>query len=123
MTSRFRFLTVLLALLAFGFAVGEPLWASTSAKAPATAAENAVACMELMSGNCDHGSHDSGSPTSPCPSMPAGMPGPCSAPMLALPAEPLAVLPPVAADQRLPGASFDMPDLLLVRGLFRPPRA
>lgn len=119
MMSCFRRLITLLALLAFGFAGGQSLWASTSAKATDTVA----ACMDVMSGGCEHGSHDSSSPTSPCPSMPAGMPGSCSALMVALPAEPLAVLLPVASSHRLPSASFDAPVLLLARGLFRPPRA
>ena len=119
MSTRFRILTALLALLAFGFAGGERLWASASAKAP----DNVGACMNLMSGDCAHGPHDSSAPTAPCPSMPAGMTGACSAFVVALPAELLADLSLLASGRRPPGASFDAPVLLLARGLFRPPRA
>ena len=119
MISRFRILTALLALLAFGFAGAERLWASTSAKAP----DGVAACMDLMSEDCAHGSHDSSAPTAPCPSMPAGMTGVCSALVFALPAEPLADLSLLASSRRQPRASFDAPVLLLARGLFRPPRA
>lgn len=119
MMSRFRLLTALLALLTFGSVGVERLWASASAKAP----EGVAACMDLMSGDCAHESHDSSTPTSPCPSMPAGMTGACSAPVAALPAESLADLSLLAAGNSLPAASFDAPVLLLARGLFRPPRA
>ena len=119
MMSRVRLLTALLALLAFGFAGAERLWASASAKAPTGVA----ACMDLLSGDCAHGPHDSSAPTAPCPSMPAGMTGACSALVVALPAEPLVDLPLLESDRCLPSASFDAPVLLLARGLFRPPRA
>ena len=119
MSTRFRLLTALLALLAFGFAGGERLWASASAKAVGDAA----LCMDFMSGDCAHGSHDSSAPTAPCPSMPAGMTGACSALVAALAPEPLADLSLLAFGHRPPSASFDAPVLLLARGLFRPPRA
>ena len=119
MITRFRILTALLALLAFGSAGGERLWAAASAKAP----DSVAACMDLMSGDCAHGSHDSSAPTAPCPSMPAGMTGACSAFVVALPAEPLADLSLLVSARRPPSASFDAPVLLLAGGLFRPPRA
>lgn len=117
--SRFRLLTALLALLAFGFAGAERLWASASETSP----DGVATCMELMNGDCAHGSHDSSAPTAPCPSMPAGMTGACSALMAALPAEPLVDLSLLASSRRPPSASFDAPVLMLAGGLFRPPRA
>ena len=119
MISRFRLLTALLALLTFGFAGAEPLWASVSAKAP----ENVAVCLDLMSGDRADGSQHSSAPTAPCSSMPAGMPGTCSALVVALPAAPRPDLSLLGSAGILPTASFDAPVLLLARGLFRPPRA
>lgn len=120
MRVRFRLLTALVALLAFGFAGVGPLWASVSAEASVGSA----ACMDVTSEDCAHGPHEPSAPgTTPCPSMPAGIASACAGFMAALPAESREGLLRLA---RAPGqavASADAPSLLLAARLFRPPRA
>ena len=115
----FRLLTALVALLAFGFAGAGQLWASASVEGPAGSAT----CIDVTTGECAHGPHDSSAPGTPCPSMPAGITSACAGFAAALPAESPGSFPGIVVSRGQPIASPDAPSLLLAGRLFRPPRA
>ena len=129
MSSRFRHLAAIFALIALTVGTVQGLWAATchmemsaetTAPPPPAQLGSGIHGVSALADGAGSSRDDAGPEAPHCPFAPMGMAGVCG-PVTAVPAESSAATNPASAETRLPCLAIEARDLLLAHAFFRPP--